>query len=167
MLWGVALLSWTAVLVAVFWYPYDFRTDWGFVHAQVAKLKRVPFALYYSGTEFRAVTEVLHKVGFFLPLGILLAIGTRHLMKATHVAHAVWHSLALCFVAGAAAGIELGQVFLPNKHPDVTDWTLACLGGIAGYIGSLRLAPRLASPSTRTQTAWRRKPASEDRPVHS
>jgi glycopeptide antibiotics resistance protein len=33
-----------------------------------------------------------------------------------------------------ALGIELGQVRLPGKHPDTTDWFLESLGGILGYV---------------------------------
>ncbi len=33
----------------------------------------MPFEAYYYGTEFRAATEVFHKVVFFIPLGAILA----------------------------------------------------------------------------------------------
>jgi len=36
-------------------------------------------------------------------------------------------------VACAAAGIEIGQLFLPDKIADTTDWFLETSGGLVGY----------------------------------
>jgi len=35
---------------------------------------------------------------------------------------------------GMALGIELGQVLLPGKYPDTTDWFLESVGGLLGYV---------------------------------
>jgi len=66
-------LIWIPVLMAIFWYPFDFRTDGTFIRERMGFLQRVPFEVYYYGTEYRAITEVFHKVLFFAPLGALLA----------------------------------------------------------------------------------------------
>jgi VanZ family protein len=119
--------------MAVFWYPFDFSNEWGFVHGRVAALKRVPFQAYYYGTEFRAVTEVFHKTGFFFPLGALLAIGAIGVRRRFPVPAVLLHLASALVIAGAAAGIEAGQLFLPGKNADATDWLLETLGGVAGY----------------------------------
>jgi len=141
LLWILALAGWMTVLMVVFWYPFDFRNDWGFVHGRVAALKRVPFEAYYYGTEFRAVTEVFHKTGFFFPLGALLAIGTIGLRRRLPIPAALLHAVAALVIACAAAGIEVGQVFLPGKIADTTDWFLETLGGLVGYLCMLVLSP--------------------------
>jgi glycopeptide antibiotics resistance protein len=73
--WRPLLLAfaWLPVLMLVFWYPFDFRTDGAFVRERLDFLGRVPFEIYYFGTEFRAITSVFNKMLFFAPLGALLA----------------------------------------------------------------------------------------------
>jgi hypothetical protein len=123
------------VLAVVFWYPFDFRTDWGFVNGRLATLRRVPFEAYYWGTEFRAVTEVLHKAGFFFPLGAILAVGVLAIDRrvSRRFPMALVHASAVIAIATVAAGIEAIQLFLPGKFVDGTDWVLEFLGGLAGY----------------------------------
>jgi len=138
---GVAgLLAWLVVLAVVFWYPFDFNLDRAFLRGRVELFDRVPFHGYYYGTEFRAVTEVLHKVVFFAPLGILLAVIGRPIGRAS------FRRLFSLFVPAAilmtAVVIELGQVALPGKLPDSTDIVLECLGGLAGYFGLLWIRSR-------------------------
>jgi hypothetical protein len=65
----VLAAAWASVLAIVFWFPFDFRTDAAFIKSQLDFVQRVPFEVYYFGTEFRAITEVLRKPLFFAPLG--------------------------------------------------------------------------------------------------
>jgi len=138
--------GWLAVLLFVFWFPFDFRTDGAFIKSRLDFVQRVPFEVYYIGTEYRAITEVLRKTLFFAPLGGLLAWG---------VARQPWRwrgplfALAMLVLAGMPAVIELGQVMLPHKIVDTTDWLLAWLGGLAGYGMARRMlrAPRHAVPA--------------------
>jgi len=144
------LFIWLAVLIAVFWYPFAFHTDGAFLRERLAFLRRVPFEVYYYGTEFRAMTEVLHKLLFFAPLGGLLAWCVADLPWR-------WRApagfMAFLLILAVPLGIELGQVLLPEKYPDTTDWLLASLGGGAGYllVRALRrqAARRAARPATR------------------
>ncbi|MGE5321169.1 MAG: VanZ family protein [Hyphomicrobiaceae bacterium] len=135
--------GWMAALLFVFWFPFDFRTDGAFVKSRLDFVQRVPFEVYYFGTEFRAITEVLRKTLFFAPLGGLLAWG---------VSRQPWRwrgplfALAMLVLVGMPAVIELGQVMLPEKVADTTDWFLAWMGGLAGYGVARRIlrAPRHA-----------------------
>ncbi|MEP7208857.1 MAG: VanZ family protein [Casimicrobiaceae bacterium] len=146
--WVLAFLGWTAVLMVVFWYPFDFRTEWGFVHERIAKVKRVPFEAYYYGTEFRAITEVFHKTGFFFPFGGLLAVATRWLEPRLPTPRMLFHVAAVTLICGMAASIELGQLFLPARSADGTDWFLESLGGLLGYACVLALlGHRRAEPA--------------------
>lgn len=139
------VIAWSLILLLVFWYPFDFTVDSTFIRERMSFLHRLPFKVYYFGSEYRAITEVLHKTLFFAPLGALLGWGTQRV--ALHWRRLV--SLAsISVIIMLPLMIEFGQVLLPGKIPDTTDWLLACLGGIAGYIIINRLL-RPAPPAAR------------------
>ena len=127
----LAVVVWLAVVLTVFWYPFDFSFDRDFVRSRLLESRRAPFEALYFGTEFRALTEVLHKAGFMLPLGVLLGYifnnGTRRLPRG------LVHAAAILVVVIVAASIEAGQLFLPGKIADLTDVLLESAGAIAGY----------------------------------
>ena len=134
--WHPALwlaFAWCAVLMTVFWYPFDFRTDTNFVRERLAMLSKVPFETYYYGTEFRAVTEVLHKILFFMPLGIFLALAIKPLRHQQGILPGSVRVLTFAVLLGAPIAIELGQVMLPGKYPDTTDGLLETIGALLGY----------------------------------
>lgn len=145
-LWFLLAFLWVAALSAVFFYPFDFQADREFLAQRLHGARMVPFEVYYFGTEYRAATEVLHKVGFFLPLGSLLALGIRAI-KANR--NGVWGrhamSAAIVLIAITAFCIEAGQLFLPGKNVDVTDWGLEVLGGVIG-LAMIRYLDRIWSP---------------------
>jgi len=139
--WLWAILVWLAVLPVIFWYPYDFHFESEFIRLRLDAIEVLPFRNYYFGTEYRAATEVLHKVLFFIPLGGLLAWWVVCLKDE------VWRRLSgigVClFVVLVAVVIELGQVLLPTKFPSLTDGLLESLGGGLGYFLVIKLAGRL------------------------
>ncbi len=160
--------GWMAVVLFVFWFPFDFRTDGAFIKDRLNFVQRVPFEVYYFGTEYRAITEVLRKTLFFAPLGGLLAWGV---VRQPWRWRAPLFALAMLVLVATPALIELGQVMLPEKIADTTDWLLAWFGGLAGYAVIRRIlrAPRhvvtsqashreepesLAAPQT-TRMRWR------------
>jgi glycopeptide antibiotics resistance protein len=150
---GLAL-GWVGVLAAVFWYPFNFHTEGAFIRERMGFLSRVPFETYYYGTEFRAITEVFHKTLFFAPLGALLAWFSAGLPW-------LWRSYgavaSIGVVVVTALGIELGQVLLPEKYPDTTDWFLESLGGMLGYFLFSMLGGRLKPTPQRQQPMRRHK----------
>lgn len=148
----VLAAGWVLVLMVLFWYPFDFRTDGAFIRERMAFLERVPFEVYYYGSEFRAITEVFHKVLFFAPLGVLLAwfvVGLPWLWRGYAAA------ASMTLIVMSALGIELGQTMLPGKIPDTTDWVLECLGGILGYLFARNLLRRLGRSATVVRQAMR------------
>lgn len=149
--WLAAACGWSIVLMGVFWYPFDFRTDGAWVRERLGMFARVPFVAYYYGTEFRAATELLHKILFFMPLGMLLALARRPFRHGA----LDWLSRALAVAAmmGVPLGIELGQVLLPGKFPDSTDWFLETMGGMIGYALMRTLAVR-AVTGTQRKARW-------------
>jgi glycopeptide antibiotics resistance protein len=155
---GGALLGWSLVVAALFWYPFDFLGDAARAKTRLELFWRVPFHSYYYGTEFRAVTEVLHKVLFFAPLGVLLALGRRRLPRG--LPPGVYALAAGAVIVGLPLVVELGQVLLPGKLPDSTDLLLETSGGLLGYLGTRWWLARsratlMARPSVRGQGSLR------------
>lgn len=133
------IFIWLALIFAVFWYPFDFQADASFIRSRLAEaITRVPFSSYYFGTEYRAATEVLHKTGFFFPLGMLLALLAARIRSGSRYP---WKVAALASVAIIAGAVEAGQLFLPGKLADLTDWVLEIAGGWAGCALAWRIRP--------------------------
>jgi glycopeptide antibiotics resistance protein len=127
----VLAVGWVAALLLLFWYPFNFRTDGAFLHERLHTfVTRVPFEAYYFGTEFRAVTEVMHKVLFFIPLGALLAWFVSRLRWT-------WRGygsfLSLLLIACTALIVVVGRLAQPDKNPDSMDIVLEWLGGGMGF----------------------------------
>lgn len=150
--WIMAALAWLAVLPLVFWYPYDFLLERA-KHVDIAALlAQAPLATFYFGTEFRAITEVVHKVGFFAPLGMLLALAAT---RAPYL-HRVWYGGANFLLALAMAlTIELGKTLLPDKFPSLTNVVLECAGAVIGYTLARYAARRFRMPAPRRARADR------------
>ena len=139
--WAIILgLGWTLVLIVVFWYPFDFQLDRVFLRERLQMFERVPFHAYYYGTEFRAVTELLHKILFFIPLGAILAFGRLRMPRSP--ARTIYGLLSVGILLAVPSGIELGQIALPQKFPGTTDLILQAIGGCMGYFGLLLLNKR-------------------------
>ena len=141
LLWILALAAWVAVLMIVFWYPFNFSTDWGFVHKRFAELNRVPLEAYYVGTEFRAVTEVFTRQASSSRSARCSRWGAAGIRRRWAVPAILLHAASALLIAGVAAGIEIGQLFLPGKVADATDWFLETFGGLVGYVCLRMLLP--------------------------
>ncbi len=126
-------IVWCLVLATIFWYPFDFHLDRTILREKISGLYQVPFISYYYGTEFRAITEVIHKVAFFLPLGMALAFIKQNIHHPTIKTY--FNIFAILGIIAAAFVIELGQIALPGKHPGNTDLTLEAIGGAIGFYG--------------------------------
>ena len=145
--------AWAAVLAAIFWYPFDFQTDWNFLRNRFAALNRSPLQIYYFGTEFRAITELIHKVGFFIPLGMIL--GWLRLSVRGDITRRLLDVAALFLLPAVAMLIEMGQVALPGKYADITDWLFESIGALVGYFGLLFLSAKVAGKTADTRPAGR------------
>ena len=160
------ILAWIFILIILFWYPFEFTTEREFVLQRLEGMFKVPFSAYYFGTEYRALTEVLHKVLFFFPLGAILAL-TAVNWRTRAKMRLILDGLLLFFITGVALGIELGQVLIPGKNVDTTDFFLEIIGGWSGYFGTVtihRLINGNPSPSSiQTMT----KPDTDTKPSGS
>jgi glycopeptide antibiotics resistance protein len=133
------------VLAALFWYPFDFHLERSFARERLELLRRPPFHAYWIGSEYRALTEVLHKTVFLAPLGAALAIAVLSIRRRR--TRAVAAAGAFLIIVAAAVVIELGQVLLPGKVPDSTDVLLMTAGGSIGFLAVRALRARLPGRS--------------------
>jgi glycopeptide antibiotics resistance protein len=134
MLGVIGYLVWLLVLAIVFWYPFEFTRDPQLLKARLNGLVTMPFYNYFYSTQLRAATEVVHKVAFFIPLGVILSFSRRAF--TTPSARTLVDAVALTALLAAAAFVELGQVALPAKYPDITDWVLESAGAVIGYFAA-------------------------------
>jgi len=133
-----AIPVWCAILLAYHWSPYNFSFAPGQVSEGVRRITMIPLLSYYWGTEFHAFTEASRKAMLTFPLGVLLALAAAPLSRLR-----VAMVLAVSFAF--LVGIEIGQVFLPSRVPDVTDAMIGEIGIVAGlWIVRLMTAPSRA-----------------------
>ena len=125
--WLIAWAVWLAVVLVVFWFPFNVQMPVG---NEWMSWLRVPFTTYQLADEYRAINEVLRRIGFFLPGGVLLflMLHARSKGKPARVSGAAILVLLLIAVV-----VETGQLFLPGKVSDLTDASLAFLGGALGF----------------------------------
>ncbi|MBS1817549.1 MAG: VanZ family protein [Acidobacteria bacterium] len=121
---------WLGIMAAYHWAPYNFSITPAQVTEGMHRLLQIPFVSYYLGTEFNAFTEMARKSALALPLGILLGAAWP---VASTVTGARLRRVALALFGFALlCGIEVGQVFLPTRYPDLTD---ACIGEVGLLMG--------------------------------
>ncbi len=120
---SILMACWVLTIIGLYWYPFDFRFGEG-----QSVPHRVLFETYYYASEYKAINELLRRLATFFPGGLLLAIWLHRVRSGSTVRP------ALLVFGTLAALIEIGQIYLPGKVPDITDWLLETLGGMSGTI---------------------------------
>lgn len=131
--WRLLWTGWAVMTVGIFWFPFDFSLTGLSVPAAVAAFTRLPFTTYYFGSEYHAINELLRKIGFFLPGGLLLGFA----VYKTKGSQRRVASGPLALLVLLAFGVEAGQLALPGKVADLTDALLESAGGLLGYFIAL------------------------------
>jgi VanZ family protein len=134
--WGVALLAWAGVVVYLNWYPFDFSLTLELAIDRLQKVSLLPFADYVSGYYLNALDQLVSKLALYVPAGLILphVFGWR-----TNLTGGIRVVLA---VALWAIFIEIGQAFLPNRYPSLTDVLIETLGAWFGFLCATRLRGR-------------------------
>jgi VanZ family protein len=147
------------VLVSYHWRPFDFTVEHRRVVVGLHELLSVPFSSYYAGTEFHAFTEMSRKSLLALPLGVLLRLvwPDDRRWPTSRLRLVVLAGLGFCLLFA----IEIGQVFLPDRVPDVTDAIMGELGVVAG----LWLTGLFAAPPKEDRAVAARPPIGVTAPV--
>ena len=142
----LGLVAWIIALIGYHWNPFEFTFDRERVALGLRAISAVPLTHHYWSQEFHAFTEMLRKALLALPLGALLYPAWpdrgRSYVPRLRTTLAVVGGFGLLFV------IELGQVFLPGRLPDITDVMIGDIGIMIGLWLAARLA-RASAPSVR------------------
>jgi glycopeptide antibiotics resistance protein len=141
----LGFVLWALGLAAIFWFPFDFNFERGFLREQAASFFHVPLHAYYVSTPYRAVTEFLHKTLLFIPLGSAIAYARIPFSASQY--RRIFDIAAVAAVGLVAVGIELGQMAVVGKLASSTDLVLEWLGGLIGYVGFVLLARRWSEHS--------------------
>ena len=131
--WLALWFVWAVFTLCIFWFPFNFSLDGVDNSAAISTFTRIPFTTYYFTSEYHAINELLRKLGFFLPGGLLLGFSAYKTdgFKRRAAAGPILMLVLLAFV------VEAGQLTLPGKVADVTDALLESVGGILGYMIAL------------------------------
>jgi glycopeptide antibiotics resistance protein len=149
---ALATASWLLLLVGQAWYPFDFQLTSDIVKRRLSRVSLVPFVFYYWYASYtlsplQAVHEGLLHFVMAVPLGLLprLAWGTSREPRSRQL-----ETLVITLASTTALiGIELGQMFLPTRFPDVTDVLIGTIGVIAGESMGRAFAPGWVAPDGR------------------
>lgn len=141
--WYRAWMAWAVIMLAVFWFPFDFSVTPDLPERAQGMWTRLPFLSLYQSTEFRAINEILHKIALFVPGGLLWGMASAS--SKNNATPQMRAGLLLMLIL--ASLIEAGQLLLPGKFTDTTDILLCACGGWLG----LRLTRFLLSKNWRLQ----------------
>ena len=130
--WSVSWAIWVCTVLAVFWYPFDFQAARATAGNAWAALSRLPFLMLYHQSEFGAINEILRKLAFFLPGGMLWGLGSA--ARQGHMSNGTNRHTGLLAILAVAVTLECGQLLLPGKYADLTDVFLETTGGVLGLI---------------------------------
>jgi glycopeptide antibiotics resistance protein len=125
---GTLFLAWTAALVFINWVPFNFTFDqW---QLRLREFNWVPFADYYAGNYLNSFDQIVQKTALFIPFGLLWPSVSS---SRFDVHFGVGSALLLATI------IEIGQAFLPDHHPGVSDLLIETFGAWIGCIAAKRL----------------------------
>jgi VanZ family protein len=146
-----ALVFWSLVVLLIFWFPFNFDTSGQFLRPRLDSFFATPLRAYYYGTEFRAITEFLHKLGFFMPFGFMLAW-----LRLSHLTayQSTWiNRLMIALLLLPTVVIEFGQLALPGKSATITDVLLEWIGGSLGYLLGIKFLANFRTPASHQNIA--------------
>jgi glycopeptide antibiotics resistance protein len=131
----VAAGAWTLVLVGYSWYPFDFDLTSEILSGPLTRISVVPFGFYYWYAVYivnplEAVHESLLKFVLAVPLGSLLRLAWPVAAEPRIRRRQSVAALGVAIIV--LVGIELGQMFVPMRFPDVTDLLIGLIGAAAG-----------------------------------
>jgi VanZ family protein len=133
----IAALGWIVVLMLYHWNPFNFSIETTVPGVRWARLSLVPFVNYEVPSAFAAFDDLVTKTLLALPLGLLLGLSARPRRPGVRPGKAV----PLVVAAAIVGAIEIGQLFLPSRVPDVTDVLTQELAAAAGVFVALRRDP--------------------------
>jgi VanZ family protein len=101
------------------WSPFDFVLSAEFARRRLETMLWLPFYAYYENPEFTAAVNFVSKMCIAAPVGIAAAM---ELSREPQGPFRRWQWL-LCGIGALVLFtlVEIGQLFLPERYPDITD----------------------------------------------
>ncbi len=128
-----AIVMYSGLLCTVFWWPFEGELSAQQAAERMEGFLRVPFTALFWGSEFNAVTQVLRKVLYFVPLGAAFGYLVNAATRSDDLRRLL-SVVAVVYCIGLATAIELVQAFYPPHVCDITDAMFYSLGGVGGMV---------------------------------
>jgi VanZ family protein len=139
---------WCLALALYHWRPFAFSFDPVLVRERIDHVSLLPLQGYAAASGVDVLAQALTKTGLGYPLGILMAALLWARRPSTRQGVRLRLVVGLVVAIGLFAVLEAGQLFLPDRVPDVTDVLLGSAGAMAGLVMTM---PPLQSPGRGTQ----------------
>ncbi len=112
----------------------------------------IPFYYHYFSTEAAALRSTIFNAALYLPIGLVfqaLRTGGRQ-SAASSLRVCIFAAISIAFV------LEIGKLFVINKHPDFTNLIIAAISSACGYLGTVLVPATMAGrtggrPGARTR----------------
>jgi VanZ family protein len=131
--WGLVAVTYAVGIVAEALVPFGFRFDLESMLSRVTYTALIPYSSYYFKANVAAVADLLDGLLTWLPFAFVLARlrsdGRRPVLR---------EGLAvIAWCAVLALGVELLQLGVPRRYPEISDVLTAALGaGLGAYAWS-------------------------------
>jgi glycopeptide antibiotics resistance protein len=125
-------VAWFGVLAFYHWKPFAFDLTPAHVRERMQQMSLLPLRQYQFETGAQLLAQALLKGGLGIPLGLCLGFGTAGAWRETPYGETLRWTLALSMGVLVFGVIEAGQLFLPQRVPDITDVLWGTLGTAAG-----------------------------------
>jgi VanZ family protein len=153
-MWAAAgAVVWCLALALYHWRPFAFDFEPALVRERIHAMSLLPLQGYAAISGVDVLAQALTKTGLGYPLGILMAALLWSRRPSTRQGVRLRLGAGLLAAVGLFAVIEAGQIFLPDRVPDVTDVLLGSAGAMAGMV--MTMPP----PSRRTDARAGREDA--------
>ncbi|MDP3441731.1 MAG: VanZ family protein, partial [Ignavibacteria bacterium] len=128
----ISFIVWIFVIINKFWFPFNFMTDYFYIVSRIKSVNLIPLRLYIEKPYLYSLFNMVEVVLYFIPLGIIFFLFVRAKMtKDNYKVIFFVFTIGICFFAGL---VEFGQIFIPSRYPDITDWLLMIVGGFIGFL---------------------------------
>jgi VanZ family protein len=140
--------------VAYNWSPFDFVLSGELVRRRLETITWVPFYSYYENPELTAAVTLVTKMCIAAPVGIAAAIGLSE--PSGPFRRVQWF---LCGIGALVlfTVVEVGQLLLPGRYPDITDIFISMLAaGAAAWVWSSAQQRHVVEGYSRVRAGSRR-----------
>ena len=110
--------------------PLVFKVDPESIKQQLIHFEWIPFASYMNAYNTAMMEDIIRKCTLYFMFGGAVF----YFLRRKYHYERFMHIVAAVIAVFTAAIIEMAQVFIPARHPDVTDLLLALVAGLLGAV---------------------------------